>query len=83
MKVVSVKVDDRTKEIMESFPEINWSEVIRRKIQERIEMEERMRLGIDRKRATKAAAGIDEIRRHMSGRWEGAKEVRKWRDLRR
>ena len=83
MKVVSVKVDDRTKATMESFPEINWSEVIRRKIQDRLEMEERMRRGIDKKRALKAVVGMDEIRGKMSGRWSGAEEVRKWRDLRR
>lgn len=83
MKVVSVRVDERTKAIMESFSDINWSEVVRERIQERLRIEERLRRGIDRRRAIKAAAGMDAIREKMSGRWNGAREVRKWRDLRR
>jgi len=83
MKVVSIKVDDKTKEMMESFPDINWSDVIRRRIRERLDTEERLRRGIDTGRAMKAALRMDEIRKRMSGRWNGAREVRKWRDLRR
>ena len=83
MKVVSVRVDERTKAMMESFSDINWSEVVRERIQERLRIEERLRRGIDRRRAIKAAAGMDAIREKMSGRWNGAREVRKWRDLRR
>ena len=83
VKVVSVRVDDRTKTAMESFPDINWSEVIRQRIRERLETEERLRQGIERKRALKAALGMDDLRKRMSGRWSGAREVRKWRDLRR
>ena len=83
MKVVSIKVDDKTKEMMESFSDINWSDVIRRRIRERLDTEERLRRGIDKGRAMKAALRMDEIRKRMSGRWNGAREVRKWRDIRR
>lgn len=83
MKVVSIRVDDRVKALMETYDDVNWSEVIRRSIRERLELEESLRRGIDRRRATKAAHGMDTVRRQMSGDWSGAQEVRKWRDLRR
>ncbi len=79
MKVVSVKVDDRTKKKMESFRDINWSEVIRRSIRRRLETEEALRMGIDRKRAMRAAMSMDRMREKTSGRWSGSEEIRKWR----
>lgn len=79
MKVVSVKVDDRTKKKMESLPDINWSEVIRRSIRRRLETEESLRKGIDRKRAMRAAMSMDRMRKMTSGRWSGSEEIRKWR----
>lgn len=82
MKVVSIRVDDETKAQMESLDDINWSEVLRRSIQERLAIEEQLRRGIDRRRAVKAAHGMDTLRGKMSGRWSGAAEVRKWRDRR-
>lgn len=82
MKVVSVKVDDETKKKMESFPDINWSEVVRKSIRRRLEMEEALRKGIDRKRALKAAMSMDKLRKRTSGRWSGAEEIRKWRERR-
>jgi len=83
VKVVSIKVDDETKERMESFADVNWSHVIRGAIRTRLETEESLRRGIDRRRALRAAEGIDAIRAKMSGGWSGAEEVRRWRDLRR
>jgi hypothetical protein len=83
MKVVSIRVDDDTKALMETYDDINWSEVLRRSIRERLATEEELRKGIDRRRAVKAAAGMDALRGRMSGNWKGAKEVRKWRDRRR
>jgi len=83
VKVVSVKVDEETKARMEALGDVNWSEVVRRSLRARIEAEEILRQDIDRRRATKALATIDRIRASMSGRWKGAEEIRKWRDLRR
>lgn len=83
MKVVSVKVDDDTKEKMEALSDVNWSEVVRRSIRERIAMEESLRRPFDRRKALRATASMDALSRRMSGRWSGVKEIRKWRDLRR
>ncbi|MFQ6128580.1 MAG: VapB-type antitoxin [Thermoplasmata archaeon] len=82
MKVVSVKVDEETKKKMESFPDINWSEVIRRSISRRLETEEALRKGIDRKRALRAAMSMDRLRKRSSGQWSGSEEIRKWRQRR-
>jgi hypothetical protein len=40
MEVVSVKVDKKTKEKMQRFSNINWSDTIRIAIQTRLEEEE-------------------------------------------
>jgi len=42
MPTITVNVDDALKERMEMHPEINWSEVTRQAIQEKIEMLEVM-----------------------------------------
>ncbi len=82
MKVVSIKVNDETKKRMESFPDINWSEVIRKSVRRRLEVEEALRKGIDRKRAMKAGMSMDKLRKGTSGRWSGSEEIGKWRQRR-
>ena len=47
MKVVSVRVDDETMRRMDSYRDVDWSEVVRRAIRARVEVEERMRRRID------------------------------------
>ena len=83
MKVVSIKVDDDTKAKMKELSDVNWSDVLRRSIRERIALEESLRRPFDRRKALRAAASMDALSHRMSGRWNGAKEIRKWRDLRR
>jgi len=75
-----VKVDDEAKRRMEAFPDVNWSEVIRRSIYEQIAIRENLRRPFDRRKAVRAAASMDALRKRMSGRWNGAKEIREWRD---
>ncbi|MCH4816279.1 MAG: hypothetical protein QXY87_07835 [Saccharolobus sp.] len=43
MPVISIRIDDKLKKKMDELSYINWSEVIRRKIEEVIEEEERKR----------------------------------------
>jgi len=83
MKVVSLKVDDETKRRMEELRDINWSEVLRRAIQRRLQIEEELRKPIDRRRAIRAAEAIDKFRQKLLVGWKGAEEIRKWRELRR
>lgn len=82
MKVVSVKVDDNIKAKMEKFKDVNWSEVIRKAIIERIEFEESLRTEIDKRRAHHASEQMEKLREKTTGKWNGVEEIRKWRELR-
>jgi len=83
VKVVSVKVDDETKDKMDLYRDINWSEVVRRAIKGRVDLEERLRRRIDRARALRASEDMERLRAKTSGRWSGVEEVRRWREARR
>lgn len=60
------------REKMKEFEHVNWSQYLREVIIDRIRREE-MR---------KACSIMDEIASKTSGKWIGAKEIRRWRDLR-
>lgn len=83
MKVVSVRVDEETKAKMDLYKDVNWSEVIRRAIKARVEVEERLHSRIDRARALKASEDMERLRAKTSGKWSGVEEIRKWREERR
>jgi len=84
MEVVSFKVDGTTKKRMSRIRDINWSEVLRDAIRRRLELEERLRTPIDRRRALDAARQMDEFRAQIGpSDYESTKEIRRWRDLRR
>jgi predicted transcriptional regulator len=84
MSIVSFRVDEELKKKMERNRSVNWSEVVRRAISERIELEERLESerSVDFSLISDAVKGIAQLRRKTSGRWSGAEEIRKWRDLR-
>ena len=84
MEVVSFKVDSTTKKRMARIRDINWSEVLRDAIRRRLELEERLRTPIDRRRVLEAARRMDEFRAQIGpSEYESTKEIRHWRDLRR
>jgi hypothetical protein len=84
MDVMSVRVDPDTKRKMEELDDINWAEVIRRTLRERLELEEDLRKPLDRRRALRGAQGMDTIRQSLrSVAFDSAREVRKWRESRR
>jgi hypothetical protein len=84
MEVVSFKIDPATKKRMARLREINWSEVLRDAIRRRLEIEERLRTPIDRRRALEAARHMDAFRAKVRpSDYDSTKEIRKWRDLRR
>ena len=83
MNPINIRIDDETKARMESYPDINWSEVIRRAIKERLEIEKALRgKKFDQARAIRAATAMNRLRAKTSGKWNGAEEIRKWRALR-
>jgi len=83
MKVISIRVDEEVKKKMDEWSDINWSEVVRRAIETKLETEKYLRGRIDKARALKAADDMDRLRAKTSGKWSGVGEIRKWRELRR
>jgi len=68
---------------MANLPDVNWAEVIREALRERIELEEELRRPIDRARAHRAARGMDAVRTNLPVlRFDSTKEVRRWREFR-
>lgn len=81
MEVVSVKVDKKTKERMQRFSSINWSDTIRNAIRIRLEEEELKDRNLDLKELEEASRIADSLRRPSAG-WDSTAEIRKWRDVR-
>jgi len=85
MSVVTVRVDDELKKRMDRLSHVNWSEVVRRAIAERIALEETLASSriIDVRRLEEAIRDQDRLRSKTTGKWSGTEEIRKWRELRR
>jgi len=82
MEVVSVKVSKRMREKMRRLSYINWSEKIRKAIEETIEEEELKERRIDPREIEEACRLTDSIRRESIG-WSSTEEIRRWRNQRR
>ena len=81
VEVVSARVDEETRRKMRRLRHVNWSEVVREAIQEKIRLEDRRRVR-DTADVEVAIRIMDSIRRPREG-FDGVEEIRKWRDLRR
>lgn len=83
MDVMSVRIDPTTKKRMAEFKDVNWAEVIRRSLTERLDFEEELRTPVNRHRASRGAREIDRLRSKLaSPGFDSSQEVRKWRDSR-
>jgi len=78
--VISARVDKETRRRMKRLPHINWSQVIRDAIREKIREEER-RPHVDPRELREAAAITDRVRAPSPG-WDSTEEVRRWRERR-
>ena len=81
VEVVSARVDEETRRKMRRLRHVNWSEVVREAIQEKIRVEDRKRVR-NPQEVDEALRLMDSIRRPHLG-YDGVEEIRKWRDLRR
>jgi Arc/MetJ-type ribon-helix-helix transcriptional regulator len=80
MPIISIRVDDELKKKMDELSYINWSEVIRRKIEEVIEEEERKKkIKKDYKRIAEASLKSYEFFLSYGGK-KSEEVVREWRD---
>jgi transcriptional regulator of met regulon len=81
VEVVSARVDEETRRKMRRLRHVNWSEVVREAIRDKIRLEDRRRARDDAE-VEEALNLMDSIRRPRAG-FDGTEEIRKWRDLRR
>ncbi len=83
MDVMSIRIDADTRRRMARLDDINWAEVVRETLRERLELEEESRAPLDRRRALRGARGMDALRGRLhAARFDSAREVRRWRDSR-
>lgn len=85
MAIVTVRLDEKLKAKMERLRHVNWSEVVRSAIAERVSLEESLAAtrSVNLELVRKAMRDQDRLRAKTSGRWSGAEEIRKWRESRR
>jgi len=74
--VVSFRIDKKLKEKMEKFRYINWSEVVRRAIEDVIKREEAKLREKDVTRLRIAAIRTDQLRRKIP-KWSSVEEIRR------
>jgi Arc/MetJ-type ribon-helix-helix transcriptional regulator len=80
MPTISIRINEELKKKMEELSHINWSEVIRRKIEEVIEDEtKRKKGGKDYKRILEASLKSYEFFLKYGGK-KSAECIREWRD---
>ena len=69
------------KENMEKLRHINWSEIVKRAIEDMIRREESKLRNKDRARMKTAAIPTDQLRREAPS-WSSVEEIRRWREVR-
>ena len=78
--VVSARIDGETRRRMRRLPQVNWSEVIREAITEKIR-EEESRRELDPRDLREAIRITDSLRTPAEG-WDSTEEIRRWRERR-
>ena len=73
MEIFSIRIDSQTKEDMKKLKNINWDEVVRKAIKERIEKEKQ-------KNIAKAVLLNERVRKKASSNWDTTKIIREMRD---
>ena len=73
MVIISVRVDERMKKEMERLSEVNWSEVIRIAIKERLDQEKQKNLA-------KAVLINEKIRKKAPNGYDSTRIIREWRE---
>lgn len=69
-------MDANLKRKMDRHREVNWSEVVRKAIEEKISESERP---VDVTLLNEASKDIDALRRNARG-WDSTSEIRRWRE---
>ena len=80
--VVSFRIPRRLKERMERLRHVNWSEVVRRALEEAVEREEARLRERDVVRLRRARLVSERLRRPPAAGWSSVEEIRRWRERR-
>jgi hypothetical protein len=84
MAIVNVRIPDDLKTRMSNLPELNWSEIVREAIENKISSERRK--AKDREKIRGALKAQDRIAqtlgRRYAGSWKGTEVIRYWREHR-
>ncbi|MHA1713185.1 MAG: DUF6290 family protein [Candidatus Ranarchaeia archaeon] len=75
MTVISIRVAEDLKKKMEKMKHINWSEIVRKAIQEKIEQQ-------GHKNIAKAVLINEEIRKSAPPEFDSTEIIRQWREKR-
>ncbi len=75
MTVISVRVDEDLKKKMEKMKQVNWSEIVRKAIKEKIEQQ-------GHKNIAKAVLINEEIRKRAPSEFDSTVIIRQWRETR-
>jgi predicted transcriptional regulator len=78
MAVMSTKIPDDLKARVDRFPHINWSEIMRSAILEKLIQEEQKEFHRDPLQIDLAITEMDALRRKAAG--NSTEELRKWRE---
>jgi hypothetical protein len=77
MPIIAVRIDEELKKKMDELKEVDWNEVTRRAIEEKVR-EVEMWPCPDVRMLKEAAAETDSLRRRVDG-WNSTSEIRRWR----
>jgi len=86
MTNITVRISDELREKMRSLSDINWSEVVRRAIEERIALE-MARMRKNQKAIIEAGQQVDSIFERLRAKYgvvkyDSSRTIRHWRDRR-
>jgi len=79
--VVSFRISKELKKKMDMLKHINWSEVVRRAIEEVVDRELSKITSKDFERMKRAALVSEALSRKIEG-WSSVEEIRRWRERR-
>ncbi len=83
-ETITLRIRKKLKHKMRMLKHINWSQLIRDYLEQRVEVEEdRLKTKRDAKRIKNAVKSMDKIARTLQGSgWSGSEEVISWRKRR-
>lgn len=86
MAIVTVRVDEKLKKKMKRYSDVNWSDLIRRALEDRIGIEDKLRIK-NKASVREANLIIDRIYKEVAEKYgdieyDSSETIRTWRDSR-